>query len=337
MSDNILKFAQYTHTSVRDLAWLLQSEPYFQTRIADFATFSFELNTDAALDYLQFLDQQDTLFFDRHRISRGQYRRLGLYFEALLQFLFTEGWQNGVCPYRLLENNVQIPNKHGKTQGEIDLLLQHSNGTLVHVEAAVKYYLGFANDASWQNWIGPNARDRLDIKMDRLLHHQLPLLRNPASTPFVTRWQNQYQQPHITSQLLLKGMLFQQPGQDSLPEQVQGQIHLGQWCHFSQLNELKRDIVACWPCQKLQWLSGPTIEEANALSLQELIQQLMQAQAPSRNNLDRIANANSGPGSAPYRMMLPLLCYTKDRTEQIEQLMIVPDHWPDSSTPSRKI
>ena len=75
----------------------------------------------------------------------------------------------------MLASGIEL-RAEGRTLGELDLLVS-GEGEVWHLELAVKFYLcapGRPGDA-WSDWIGPNGRDRLDRKLDRMRDHQLPL------------------------------------------------------------------------------------------------------------------------------------------------------------------
>ncbi len=84
--------------------------------------------------------------------------------------------------YRLLHENVQLFD--GKqTIGEIDFILKElTTGKLLHMEFAYKFYL-FDPDISSEiikNWIGPNRKDSLVEKLEKLAQRQFPLLFHDA-------------------------------------------------------------------------------------------------------------------------------------------------------------
>lgn len=98
--------------------------------------------------------------------------RLGHYFESLLAYWLA--WPQNPL-YRLIARNLAV--REGKrTLGEMDFLVQErESGEFQHWEVAVKFYLGTAPNGQYQNWQGPGLKDRLDIKVDHLLQHQLRL------------------------------------------------------------------------------------------------------------------------------------------------------------------
>ena len=56
------------------------------------------------------------------------------------------------------------------------MVLRDSLGYHLHLESAIKYYLHRPpHPSQWQQWLGPNGRDRLDIKLAHMTEHQLPL------------------------------------------------------------------------------------------------------------------------------------------------------------------
>ncbi|WP_257293680.1 DUF1853 family protein [Endozoicomonas sp. YOMI1] len=100
---------------------------------------------------------------------------LGIFNETLWQFLLSQLPDSQTIAYNLQVNGE----KHGQpaTLGEYDLIYQLKN-QFIHRELAVKFYLGMPGEADnamgspWRHWVGPGLRDRLDRKMDHLLHHQ---------------------------------------------------------------------------------------------------------------------------------------------------------------------
>lgn len=78
-------------------------------------------------------------------------------------------------------HNVQIEGEE-KTLGELDALIRH-NGEVYHVEISYKFYLYDPNhgDTELEHWIGPNRKDTLISKLDRLKNHQLPLINAPET------------------------------------------------------------------------------------------------------------------------------------------------------------
>lgn len=86
--------------------------------------------------------------------------------------------------YQFLAGNLQI--SEGKiTLGELDFLIKDLlQKNILHIEMVYKFYVydpSITNEI--QRWIGPNRRDSLLQKMDKLKKKQLPLLfKSPTKT-----------------------------------------------------------------------------------------------------------------------------------------------------------
>ncbi|MGC1633732.1 MAG: DUF1853 family protein, partial [Gelidibacter sp.] len=82
---------------------------------------------------------------------------------------------------KILAQNVQIQ-AHNRTLGELDALLMTPNGP-IHLEIIYKFYLYDPNEGKDElsHWIGPNRKDSLLQKLDKLKNKQLPLLYHPET------------------------------------------------------------------------------------------------------------------------------------------------------------
>lgn len=184
----------FNHKLINDLSWsigspsLLDSEKTQHPAILDSTWGKDQLNSA-----LQILDHMDR---NPHKIqsflSESEYFRLGHYFENLVAYWFM------VHPdYEILEKNKIIQcSEENRTLGEIDFILNHlTTGEIIHMEVAVKFYLQVEhNDRHF--WFGTNLKDRLDIKLHRLIHHQIVM-------------SDRLEQYAINKkQVLLKGRLF---------------------------------------------------------------------------------------------------------------------------------
>ncbi len=88
----------------------------------------------------------------------------------------------------ILAHNEQIIHNK-KTIGELDFLLRDQNTRQVtHVELVYKFYLYDPEIAAEDDrWTGPNHRDSLNRKINRLLKHQIPLLHRTETLPLLER------------------------------------------------------------------------------------------------------------------------------------------------------
>jgi hypothetical protein len=99
--------------------------------------------------------------------------RLGHLAESIVSHLIKASFN-----YKVLHENVQIFD--GKqTIGELDFIIQNLiTQEIIHLELAYKFYLYDPSISSIEieNWIGPNRKDSLKEKLDKLHNRQFPLL-----------------------------------------------------------------------------------------------------------------------------------------------------------------
>ncbi|MGM1051358.1 MAG: DUF1853 family protein [Pseudomonadota bacterium] len=168
------------HPLVRDLAWLLLAPDLIDTPWPgrpDRKTLG--LDNDIRLG--AWLDDLEAWPGDLERCIGGSLSgRMGLYHERLWQFLLAAAPDT-----ELLAHNLRI-HRGKQTLGELDLLYRRRGETaLVHLEVAIKYYLGLregpgeAHDQA--RWIGPGGADSLAGKREHLHRHQLRLTELPET------------------------------------------------------------------------------------------------------------------------------------------------------------
>ncbi len=88
--------------------------------------------------------------------------------------------------YDLLASGIQLISD-GITQGELDFLIySHLDDKCYHVEMAYKLYL-FDESASHEsgNWVGPNRRDSLKLKLEKLQNSQFPKFYSPVAKKYL--------------------------------------------------------------------------------------------------------------------------------------------------------
>ena len=183
---------------VHDLAWVIQSPPFISGHIAGVNWWSSDHFTREYRDCLGALlkldKQPDSLL---QALGNVKSHRLGHYFEALVAF-----WLQISPNYTLLLSNHPL-RAATKTLGEIDFLTHEvATGKIVHLEVAVKFYLGIDNLDEMSNWHGPGLRDRLDKKFNHLCTHQ---------TQLATKYPELMPYPIDESACFIKGRLFYPP------------------------------------------------------------------------------------------------------------------------------
>ncbi len=165
-------------------------------------------------------------------------RRLGRRFELIW------GWALGRLPgWQVIAEEIQVQDNK-RTLGALDLLAQHHE-RVVHLELAVKFYLCRRGQSGKQasDWVGPNKRDRLDLRLDRMRTHQLPMGQRPATHAMLHRLG--LPRPD-TSLAVLRGVCFS----DWRAPESGG---AGRWC---LLNELEDAVSEAHVLERTQWLGG---------------------------------------------------------------------------------
>lgn len=176
----------FTQPVVRDLAWLIGSPPLLMPSASPLqanrppvhwpnTAYFHELLAETT-PLLQALDADPAALIAHS--NQGRDFRLGVYVERLLGFWLAHPDNPRYC---LIAANVPVRD-NGITLGELDYLVRDKrHHRLAHWELAVKFYLGRPEAHPDQQWLGPGLHDRLDIKRDHLLQHQLELSQQPIA------------------------------------------------------------------------------------------------------------------------------------------------------------
>jgi hypothetical protein len=239
----------FTTQQVRDLAWVLASPPLLQpTRSRTLSGRPVhwlsqhwgETALQVSMDWLHNLDRNPAPLLTALTDRDG---RLGHYFENLLAYWL---YWNANPLYRLVHHGLAICSQR-RTIGELDFLVEdRRSGKLQHWEVAVKFYLGTQPGGDYHHWLGPALHDRLDLKVDRLLRHQLEL-------PFTNEGAGLLRHLDLAepeSVCLLKGRLFYPAHADTSTwaPAAAGPHHLQGWwmsqAHF--LERYRKDAAVRW-------------------------------------------------------------------------------------------
>ncbi|HET8731430.1 MAG TPA: DUF1853 family protein [Moraxellaceae bacterium] len=237
---------QWRHALVRDLAWVLASPPL----LAPAGTGAVWLDNawgqrafEASHDWLARLDRHPDLL--ESALSRRP-GRLGSYFESLLDAWLA--WPENPLYSRLFHG---VPVRVGKqTVGEFDFIVEdRATGEIQHWEVAVKFYLGIAPGGQPSNWVGPGLKDRLDLKLTRLVDHQLPLGHLPEARPLLEALAVPVPRPVC----LVKGRLFYPANvcpADWAPTSAANGHLKGWWMNSA-------DFLHCFPDPSFHWMLLP--------------------------------------------------------------------------------
>jgi uncharacterized protein len=249
-------YERFSDPAVRDLAWLLFSadllRPQPEAPLAEPWASDGEARTAAT--WLAQLDRDPAGLARLHTtLGAAHLTRLGFYAETLLAWYLS----HGPAP-RLIAANVAL-RRAGRTLGECDFLVQASNRRRLHWELAVKCYLyaGLQGEASSRlaDYVGPNLRDRFDLKLAHMLNHQLRLSTREefASLGFEGPWR---------AQMFVKGWLFYRVGKGAGtppgdPPELAVQHGRGWWVtHADWAGFAEREAAQGWSVlPRLAWLA----------------------------------------------------------------------------------
>jgi hypothetical protein len=317
--DNLLD--RLRDAAVRDLAWLLLSTGLLRPQ-PPLATLANPFDTPEALqatiDWLRALDAAPAPL--HHDLAAPRITRLGRYAERLL------GWflQHGPAA-RLVAAGVPL-RRAGVTLGECDFLVETREGARLHWELAVKCYL-HAGDGRGQlaDYVGPNLKDRFDLKLAHLLNHQLPLSAREefASVGYAGPW---------TPQMFIKGWLFYQHGETPTdpvefdPAHGRGWwVTRGDWPSFATAHATKWRLLP-----RLEWLAPRRAEHAE---MQEVKQVSEQFDAAATRPLYIGAQTLVAQTSHQHGPTM-VAAFAEDSAGDLSEYsrgFIVPDEWPEQA------
>ncbi|WP_091800358.1 DUF1853 family protein [Burkholderia sp. WP9] len=315
--------------AVRDLAWLLLSADLLrpQPPVGILANpFDTPQEAQASVAWLRALDDAPEPL---HRdLAATRITRLGRYAERLL------GWflQHGPAA-RLVAAGVPL-RRAGVTLGECDFLVQTRRGARLHWELAVKCYLhaGEAraelaavlpaqsrtqlprqSPARLSDYVGPNLKDRFDLKLAHVLNHQLPLSAREefASVGYPGPW---------TPQMFIKGWLFYRHGETPLdPVELDPAHGRGWWVTRSDWPAFAAGNTQKWrPLPRLEWLAPRrhSADEAQAAGLVFVDAHTLAGQTSHQHGPAMVAAfTEDGAGNLIER----------------SRGFIVPDEWPEQA------
>ncbi|MGF1759431.1 DUF1853 family protein [Photobacterium sagamiensis] len=206
------------------------------------------LNTPYQVDEAWFAHFRENALIPEVTPYQGN-RRLGFYYQWLWQQII-----EAHPHYQLVAEEIQL-HWQNRTLGAIDFfVLNRQTNQLEHWEVAIKFYLAYQ-----RQWLGPNAADRLDKKIGRMVEHQLMLCEHPA---YKEQLQGIYGQPKV-KRLIMQGRLFSshcghEQGSDIA---INPNVLTGRWCFRSQLKEIQAEEMPLKLLNKPQWLAPPRYDQ----------------------------------------------------------------------------
>jgi len=157
--------------------------------------------------------------------------------------------------YDVLASNIQIQGPT-ETMGELDYLVYDKElQQNLHVELACKFYLLDPRKKNLSAWIGPNRKDSLHEKAEKLRLKQFPILFAKETTALLEQVIPDVME--IEQQLCLKAFLFLPKGMQAIDisDGLRGAV-IGEWMDIALFEEEDLEAVYALP-QKTQWLHPP--------------------------------------------------------------------------------
>ncbi|MFM0337397.1 DUF1853 family protein [Paraburkholderia fungorum] len=264
---------------VRDLAWLLLSADLLRAQ-PPVGVLAHPFDTpDEATATLAWLRALDADPVELHRdLMATRITRLGRYAERLLAWFLQHG-----PAARLVAAGVPL-RRAGVTLGEVDFLVQTQQGARLHWELAVKCYLHAGESrAQLADYVGPNLKDRFDLKLAHVLSHQLPLSAREefASVGYVGPW---------APRMFIKGWLFYRHGEmPADPVELDPSHGRGWWVTRGDWPDFAAAHAQSWRVlPRLEWLAPRRHEPGGAeaagmafVDAQTLVAQLAHLHGPT--------------------------------------------------------
>jgi len=256
------------HRVVRDLGWALLSPPLLQQLDADdlhLLQREYIDNEGAIYQWLLSIDQSPEPLI--HYVQQRSQVRIGIYFEQLLGFYFSH-----YPRFLLLSQNLQVQGEK-RTLGEFDFIIHDKqSGEYFHIESAVKFYLGHFESSlltkniehyNWHQWIGPNKKDSLSLKINSMLSKQLQLSQTPEGHQLLSKQSINADQ--LQTRLLLRGRFFYANNNKETPLFSHPKTCQDNWYSLDDF-ALKPQIQQRYSLlPKTHWLSPLTREDCLAL------------------------------------------------------------------------
>lgn len=152
----------------------------------------------------------------------------------------------------LLEQNIQLKEEL-RTIGELDFIIRYKMKP-VHLELVYKFYLYDPTEGATEidHWIGPNRKDCLRYKLDKLIDKQLPMVYHKSNASLIKRHNIELEE--LQQRVDFRGQLF-------VPATGEAEFLLiNKDCVrgvYYRLGELPEDAKYFLP-EKNDWLIEPT-------------------------------------------------------------------------------
>lgn len=170
--------------------------------------------------------------------------------------VYFEAYLNHSKNYSLLCAKLQIQGE-SETLGEIDYILKNlRTKEVIHVELACKFYLydEIIGATMESKWIGPNRKDSLREKLEKIKFRQFPIIENRET---IQTLKNLDIEVPTSQELCLKAFLFipKDMRSDDFPQTFQNCI-VGKWIKLEEFEKEDQSALYAIPDKK-KWLLPP--------------------------------------------------------------------------------
>jgi hypothetical protein len=157
--------------------------------------------------------------------------------------------------YTIIAKGLQIQ-ENGITLGELDFIIRdHTNDTVFHLELVHKFYIydSSQGEDELSRWTGPNYRDKLSYKLEKLENHQFPLLYQARTRTYLNSLG--LDPNSIEQRLCFKAELFvdETSVQPIANKQIQA-FKTGNYYRFNALEGQLSQEAEFHVCEKRDWI-----------------------------------------------------------------------------------
>ncbi len=178
--------------------------------------------------------------------------------------------------YQLIAHNIQIHDTH-RTLGELDFIIRELKTLkILHIELMYKFYVYDPElTGEMERWVGPNKKDSLLQKIQKVKTNQFPLLHTHETKEYLRSID--LDSEDIEQEICFKACLF-------IPKEVESsnfphineQCIIGSWIHLEDFREYNLEGSQFFAPDKQDWPIDPKNGEEwfNFMQLEEQIQHL---------------------------------------------------------------
>lgn len=210
---------------------------------------------DFANEYTQkktfVLPNVDLKLEDVANLEISPFLRLGNRLEKFFSFILKHSEQ-----YEILFENLQII-ENKTTLGELDFIIKDLiTNEILHVELGAKLYLYFPNfKDEGEKFVGPNQKDALFFKLQKLKDEQFPLLYYPKTQEILrSKGIDVYE---IQQQICLKVRVFLPKNYSEIPLQIKKENIYGYYINLEEFENEQYKQNQYFIPDKKDWIVSP--------------------------------------------------------------------------------